>query len=359
MEEFSNFLFTKMHKVIIAGAVMDNEAINDRHSRLAEPKLDIVAKYKKISDLSDVTLNIVKEWAERFNKESDPGKIVCEYVNSICTSLGRDAEVFFNEVPPGNNDFKLFKGLLKSFLPMMEKEIERREMKKTSSSTGKRSVSFDEADFEELKKKMKNCKSIEDIEELASKYTYLGDTITNTILRGGYTLLPDEKTKQSMDQDLFVKYVKEIAILRKGIKITNPGDETKKTNSFRKLYRGIESKNFSSILPKLSNKKITKEDCKDLETLKKAINKKKPVFSDLAFLSTSKNVIVAKGFASDGGIVFNITPTKGKLLHGKDMTDVSHFFTEKEVLLKPNQKLQVINASIHDNILSIDVKVIN
>jgi hypothetical protein len=150
-----------------------------------------------------------------------------------------------------------------------------------------------------------------------------------------------------MTPDLFARNVKEIALLR---------EELKKIVNIKILYRGMDKHSLPTALPKLSNKKITEEDCKDLETLKKALDEKKPILFDPAFLSTSKELDWGEADARTGGLVLKITPETQ--FCGKDVTAISHYGYEEEVLLKSGQKLQVISSEIKNGRLYVDVETV-
>lgn len=196
-----------------------------------------------------------------------------------------------------------------------------------------------EAYLDKALAKLKECKTLKTFDQLAKSYGCgaggFGHSEYNDFLRLG---------RFYMDPKSYANYIEKVAALRKGI-----AENDFLADKDITLYRRTDFKALGSLfaqchcIPKNFfdwRKELSPDYCKLAEIL----NKKKPIISDPAFLSTSKSPSGTQGFG-DNELIIKVK--KGTAI-GADITKFSGHPDQEEVLLVPSQKLKVINAIAED-----------
>ena len=248
----------------------------------------------------------------------------------------------FDISTPENEKFTviLLENRAKELLKLIDKYLQEAEQKEKDT----------EAYLDKALAKLKECKTLETFDQLAHSYGCgkggFGYSEYNDFLRKG---------RFYMDPKSYARYIEKVAALRKGIAEHNFLADKDIT-----LYRRTNFEALGSLfaqchcIPKNffdERKELVPDYCKLAEIL----NKKKPIISDPAFLSTSKSPSGTQGFG-DNELIIKVK--KGTAI-GADITEISGHLDQEEVLLVPSQKLKVINAIAEDKYGPLDHITIN
>lgn len=322
----------------------------DKQEKLVPDVVDNIIKCKSFNEVSTFVLTNVVEGLKEDQNEFNNEKFIPDllnYLENYLQSLGKK-EILKRHLSP--NEIKLFSRILKPTITIIEQELQKRKIKNGTSY-------FTSDDMDELLDKLGKCKTEDDIQKLYKHYTAHGSSIYNSILRGLYTFrdlneirpkILSESEKYGIDFDTYIKKLSEILKLRESMRLEC------KLESDIQLYRG-QSVKGTRIMANLIDKKY--EDKYELMSYLNGDNgKNKPILSDKGFLSTSTSLTVAKNFAKKQ-VLLTINAKKGTT-YLKNLSEETHYKKEREWLLIPNQKLQVVEATIENNLLNIIVNTV-
>lgn len=351
--------------------VLFNEDDRLNNSRMAN-----LQRYKSWSDIPEQLLELldvsIKENIDVLKNTGD------EDINDIVEDLiyANNLEIF------KKFDIRMFKHTIKFLPDTVDKEIKRRNL--TSNLDISNKHFFDMSKFDELEKKLnieveKSRKNIEvtlskeknlnndkikkieeqnkeEIDKLFEYYTHIGDTVLNSIARGNYSLLKQStnklKDKYQIDDDTFIEKVVQLAEIRENLRIS------KIDTGF--LYRGIGIHTFLKLIKFSIPKSLKNMD----ELLNKIIVSKIGArFSDSSLLSTSKSESEAYKFALKSAVKYKnahkeniifkeaipviiVIDLKNNYILGKDISSVSKYKYEAEVLVQPGQQFEIRNLEV-------------
>ncbi len=306
-------------------------------------KIRKVEDYNTLEDMSTTLLEgLRKTLDEDLKKHNDEVKID-KLTVSILEWISKHASEFGLSSKPGDTDAsqkkylddkKLFIHSLKIMPGVIKEILDKREAKPNI---------IDLEDLQEMKRKLETCKIPEDVKKVFVSYSGRSSTLFNNILRGNYTFnkpqLEKEAKENYIEPSIFIEIIRDISALRKNM-------QEKEVNVIKKdtdLYRGLKSPGLMKLL------NFDKSKFKNPEDLVAKLKQSKPTFKEPAFASTSTDLGIAEDFArrSTEGfpVIFKIKAKEGTA-YGRDMSDISIFEEEKEILLRPGQKFKVLDAEL-------------
>ncbi len=313
---FRDYYLVEFGDYIKTEEIEDYNTLEDMPTLLLENLLtaldEDLEKHKGELKIDKLAASILNKYGDKFGLSPEP-------------RFAKDVENYFKDKKLLIYSLKIMPGVIKEILDKREASPD----------------IIDLEDLQEMKKKLKTCKTQQGINELFRAYSFSADKLFNNILWGNYTFnksqLEKEAKKNYIEPSIFIKIIEDILALREKIKEVNIIE--KDTD----LYKGLSSTRLMKLLD------FDKSKFKDPKDLVDKLKQSKPTFTEPAFMSTSTEFKIAEGFArrSTEGfpVIFKIKAKEGTA-YGRDMSDISIFEEEKEILLRPGQKFKVLDAEL-------------
>ncbi len=247
--------------------------------------------------------------------------------------------------------------VFKGFKASINEERQDREKAVQKVAISGKKGSMDDSLLDIVRNKVLKCETLDEVEDLILYYTTAqGGDLINGFLRGDLSIFRTGKAKlkSSFGTDKTVSCSLLLDTIIKALTLRNTimyGTIETQTKVYRGL--GFEGLLLFLNLDKSSLQKGTDKNLKNIDRLVNYINKNKPIYSTNAITSTTTEQNIAVGHAirnaqrngAEFGVVMDIDLNKGTSF-GKDFSTTT-FGSEdwnKEVILKPQQKINLVSA---------------
>lgn len=350
---------------------LNNKLIRSPYKKLLESE--------KFSDLDDTILN----WLASFDSiKFDFTKIKpsIEKIISNNSIPDEDKPLFqkfgiksldVNSLTSGISDALINQSYIntvwKLFIEGVNLEIQKRR-KKLDNIGVSADRSVDDSLLIAFKKKIEGCKTFNDIEDLLLLYTTtIGCDLINGFLRGDMSAVKSKKIaiKSSWGNDLHVSFD---VLLDSAIKALELKKELKygELENNLEVYKGLSIERFFEFIRPNDCSASFKSQDGDYNTKMKTVvdylNKYKPTYStkDITSTSTDRNIAIDwHASRHTYPVLMEILLTPG-VSFGKDFSKTS-FGTDdynKEVILKPKQKIKILEAHMDKKLIVTTCKTI-
>ena len=301
----------------------------------------------RFNNIQSICKKTVGEWKSLISAEDIKLLKKLGVKKSFSSSTEDSKEVGLNNVLISK---RFCHSMIENFMDDIEKELKSREKKIRKVGVDKEH-SIDDSLLIPFRKKLSNCETFNDIEDLLLTYTTsTGCDLMNGFLRGDLTTLKSKELEldSSWGTDLNVSFDLLLDVVLKSLKLKKEVIRGTLDEDIT-VYKGLTLKRF------MKNTGIPKDVMGDFgaeENVARYIQNYSRGHlyyktSEITSTSLDRNVAIdqAKRNEYEGSVVMEINVKKGTAF-GKDFRKTSFGSDDynKEVILMPNQKIEILGA---------------